>query len=53
MLLQLKRKNIIKNNKELNDLLLLQKSNPALAISFSLVLFSIAGIPPCAFLCLF
>lgn len=53
MLLELKRKNMIKNNKELNDLLLLQKSNPALAISFSLVLFSIAGIPPCAFLCLF
>jgi NADH:ubiquinone oxidoreductase subunit 2 (subunit N) len=48
-LLQLKKKSIVKNNKELNDLILLKKSNPALAILFSLILFSIAGIPPCIF----
>jgi NADH:ubiquinone oxidoreductase subunit 2 (subunit N) len=52
-LLQLKKKSTIKNNKELNDLILLKKSNPALAILFSLILFSIAGIPPCMFLYLF
>lgn len=49
LLLQLKKKSIVKNNKELNDLILLKKSNPALAILFSLILFSIAGIPPCIF----
>jgi NADH-quinone oxidoreductase subunit N len=35
-----------KYNKELSDLALLRKSNPALAIAFSLTMFSIAGIPP-------
>ena len=35
-----------KFNKELGDLVLLRKSNPALAISLSLTMFSIAGIPP-------
>lgn len=35
-----------KFNKELGDLVLLRKSNPALAISLSVAMFSIAGIPP-------
>jgi Proton-conducting membrane transporter len=35
-----------KYNKELGDLVLLQKSNPALAFALSLTMFSIAGIPP-------
>lgn len=35
-----------KLNKELGDLILLRKANPALAISFSFIMFSIAGIPP-------
>ena len=35
-----------KFNKELGDLVLLRKSNPALAFSFALIMFSIAGIPP-------
>lgn len=35
-----------KFNKELGDLALLKKSNPALAISLSVAMFSIAGIPP-------
>lgn len=35
-----------KFNKELGDFALLRKSNPALAVSFSLAMFSIAGIPP-------
>ena len=35
-----------KFNKELGDFALLRKSNPALAISFSIAMFSIAGIPP-------
>ena len=35
-----------KLNKELGDLILLRKANPALAISFALIMFSIAGIPP-------
>ena len=35
-----------KLNKELGDLVLLRKSNPALAISLSVTMFSIAGIPP-------
>jgi len=35
-----------KYNKELGDLVLLRKSNSALAFSFALTMFSIAGIPP-------
>lgn len=35
-----------KFNKELGDLVLLRKSNPALAFSFSMAMFSVAGIPP-------
>jgi NADH:ubiquinone oxidoreductase subunit 2 (subunit N) len=35
-----------KFNKELGDLVLLRKSNPALAVSLSVAMFSIAGIPP-------
>jgi len=47
LLLRLKKKNIkSKYNKELSDLVLLKKSNNALAISLSLIMFSIAGIPP-------
>jgi NADH-quinone oxidoreductase subunit N len=47
LLLRLKKKNYeSKYNKELSDLVLLKKSNKALAISLSLTMFSIAGIPP-------
>jgi NADH-quinone oxidoreductase subunit N len=47
LLLRLKnKKSTNKYNKELGDLALLQKSNPALAFAFSLTMFSIAGIPP-------
>jgi NADH:ubiquinone oxidoreductase subunit 2 (subunit N) len=35
-----------KQNKELGDLVLLFKPNPILAISLTIILFSIAGIPP-------
>ena len=35
-----------KFSKELGDLVLLRKSNPALALSLTLTMFSIAGIPP-------
>ena len=35
-----------KFNKELGDLILLRRSNPGLAFSLALVMFSIAGIPP-------
>lgn len=35
-----------KLNKELGDLVLLRKSNPALCVVMGLVLFSLAGIPP-------
>lgn len=35
-----------KYNKELGDLVLLKKSNPALAFSLALTMFSVAGIPP-------
>lgn len=35
-----------KFSKELGDLALLRKSNPALALSLTLTMFSIAGIPP-------
>jgi len=45
--LRLKKKGISnKYNKELGDLLLLRKSNSALAFLFALTMFSIAGIPP-------
>jgi NADH-quinone oxidoreductase subunit N len=47
LLLRLKTKKIgNKYNKELSDLALLRKSNPALAFAFALTMFSIAGIPP-------
>lgn len=47
ILLRLKHKKLNnKYNKELSDLALLRKSNPALALAFSLTMFSIAGIPP-------
>lgn len=47
LFLRLKTKKIVnKYNKELSDLALLRKSNPALAFAFSLTMFSIAGIPP-------
>jgi len=32
--------------KKINEFAILVKSNPLLAINFSLILFSIAGIPP-------
>jgi len=35
-----------KYSKELSDLVLLKKSNPGIAFTFALTLFSIAGIPP-------
>lgn len=44
--LRLKNKNLNKQNLELSSLALLSKSNSALAISFALTMFSIAGIPP-------
>jgi NADH:ubiquinone oxidoreductase subunit 2 (subunit N) len=45
--LRLKTKKLIdKHSKDLSDLSLLQKSNSALAFSFSLTMFSLAGIPP-------
>jgi NADH-quinone oxidoreductase subunit N len=47
LLLRLKTRKLSKKyNKELCDLALLRKSNPALAFAFSLAMFSIAGIPP-------
>jgi NADH-quinone oxidoreductase subunit N len=47
LLLRLKTKTPMnKYNKELSDLALLKKSNPALAFALSLTMFSIAGIPP-------
>lgn len=47
LFLRVKNKNFSnKYNKELSDLALLQKSNPALAFAFALTMFSIAGIPP-------
>ncbi len=46
MTLQLKYKYIKKQNKDLADLNLLSKSNNILALFFSTVLFSIAGLPP-------
>lgn len=45
--LKLKNKNVSnKYSLELGDLALLHKANPALALTFSLTLFSLAGIPP-------
>jgi len=47
LFLRLKKKGLgNKYNKELGDLVLLRRSNPALAFSFALTMFSIAGIPP-------
>lgn len=46
MNLRLKNKNFNKQNLELSSLALLSKSNSALALSFALTMFSIAGIPP-------
>jgi NADH:ubiquinone oxidoreductase subunit 2 (subunit N) len=46
MNLRLKNKNLNKQNLELSSLTLLSKSNSALALSFALTMFSIAGIPP-------
>lgn len=46
LFLTLRRKNVNKYSKELGDLSLLHKSNPALAFALALTMFSIAGIPP-------
>jgi NADH-quinone oxidoreductase subunit N len=47
LMLRLRKKGLnSKYNKELGDLVLLRKSNSALAFSFALTMFSIAGIPP-------
>lgn len=46
LILQLKYKYTKKQNKDLTDLRLLSKSNNILALSFSIVLLSIAGLPP-------
>lgn len=48
MFLNLKAKTVYynKQNKELGDLVLLFKPNPVLAVSLTIILFSIAGIPP-------
>lgn len=46
LLLQLKHKYIKKQNKDLSDLNLLNKSNSILALFFSAVLLSMAGLPP-------
>ena len=47
LLLRLIRKTCVnKFSKELGDFVLLRKSNPALALSLALTMFSIAGIPP-------
>jgi NADH-quinone oxidoreductase subunit N len=46
LLLRLKYKYIKKQNKDLADLNLLNKSNNILALFFSIVLLSIAGLPP-------
>lgn len=47
LFLRLKKKGLgNKYNKELGDLALLRSSNPALAFSLALTMFSIAGIPP-------
>jgi NADH-quinone oxidoreductase subunit N len=46
LVLQLKHSYIKKQNKDLADLNLLNKSNSLLALFFSTVLFSVAGLPP-------
>lgn len=47
LIFTIKKKNLgNKYNKELGDLVLLKKSNPALAFSLALTMFSVAGIPP-------
>lgn len=46
MLTRVKQDRLLKQNKDLTDLVLLGKSNYTLAIFFVLVLFSIAGFPP-------
>lgn len=46
LILQLRYKYTKKQNKDLTDLSLLSKSNSILALFFSTVLFSIAGLPP-------
>lgn len=47
LLIQLKSKHLRnKFSKELSDLVLLKKSNPGIAFSFALAMFSIAGTPP-------
>lgn len=49
LLLRLKKKDLgDKYSKELGDLVLLKKSNPSLAFAFSIIMFSVAGIPPMA-----
>jgi len=45
-MLQLKHKYVKKQNKDLTDLYSLNKSNNILALSFSIVLLSVAGLPP-------
>jgi NADH:ubiquinone oxidoreductase subunit 2 (subunit N) len=45
--IRVKQKGISKKyNKELGDFMLLKSSNSALALSFALTMFSLAGIPP-------
>ena len=46
LMLQLKHKYVKKQNKDLTDLYSLNKSNNILALSFSIVLLSVAGLPP-------
>jgi len=47
LLLKLKKRRLTnKYSKELSDLILLKKSNPGLAFSLTITMFSIAGIPP-------
>lgn len=47
LLLRLKQpKSVFKYNKELGDLALLNKSNPAIAFGLAVTMFSIAGLPP-------
>ena len=46
MLTRLKKKDHIKQNKDLADFILLNKSNYMLAVIFMTALFSLAGIPP-------
>jgi len=46
LLLRLKNNHANKRNKDLSDIILLGKTNPILAIFFTLILFSVAGFPP-------